>query len=253
MAAKWSTRERFKDDKDGVVLNFSGWKEEVIMMTRKFGLYLVAAATAILTFAVADDANAWGRRNGSCGSNGGYSSNGGSFGSFGGRGWRRRGGSWGSNGGNGSYGSNGGHYVSNGSCGSHGGYSSHSSSHHEGEVIYEESEGSVEHEARYHERSESTFDSRDTTRPMPAPVVVPEGEEETTRESREADRQADEGQTEQGQAEQARQEQQGQPAQDQPETQSAPEQPSTDSSLEPPTEPGQGIQEGQQNPGNPQP
>jgi hypothetical protein len=143
-------------------------------MSRKLGLYCIAAATALMTFAVVDDAQARGRRNGgSCGSNGGYNSYGsnGSNGSFGGR-FRRGRGSWGSNGSFGSYGSNGGY---NNGCGSHGGYN-HG---HNGEVIYEVHEGEeskpVEHEAQYHERSETTYESRDahhdqdSSRPMPSP------------------------------------------------------------------------------------
>lgn len=83
-------------------------------MSRKIGLYLVATAIALLTFATADEAQAWGRRGGgSCGSWGGYNSDNdnGSHGSFGGRFFRRHG-SFGSRGGRGSHGNH----------GSHGGY-----------------------------------------------------------------------------------------------------------------------------------
>jgi len=143
-------------------------------MSRNFGWYCIAAATALMTFAVTD-AQAFGRRNGgSCGSNGGYNSYGsnGSNGSFGGRFHRGRG-SWGSNGSHGSNGSNGGY---NNGCGSHGGYYNGRG----GEVIYGEVQNGeskpVEHEAQYHERSDSTFESRegqrtpDADKPMPAPA-----------------------------------------------------------------------------------
>jgi hypothetical protein len=149
-------------------------------MTRKMGWFFVAAATAILTFAIADDAQAWGRRGGSNGSNGSWGSNGGSWGSNGGSWGGRRGrrnGSWGSNGSWGGNGSHGGY--SNGSCGSHGG----NGGYREGEVIYgeeesapeapREDEGASEHEANYRGermrdeqvRSETTFESdRQATR-----------------------------------------------------------------------------------------
>src|SRR5262245_11813304 len=149
-------------------------------MSRKLGLYCVAAATALMTFAVADEAQAWGRRGGgSSGSDGGYSSHGGngSFGSFGGRGRRRGRGSWGSNGSFGSYGSNGGY-----NNGSHGGHNNGCGNQDErnngcdsgcdagcdsctggGELVYgevhENGEPSpVEHEAQYHERSDTMHD-----------------------------------------------------------------------------------------------
>jgi hypothetical protein len=180
MAAKWSTHERFKD---GVVLVC--FVMEAFIMTRKLGLYLVAAAVGLLTFATADDAQAFGRRNGgSCGSNGGYSSNGGSWGgnggSFGGRFRRHRNGSNGSHGSNGGYnngcGSNGGYSNGCGSnggynngCGSHGGYSN--GYHHDGDVHYGD-DVRVEHEANYGDRSERTYDDRRDIRGMRAPAVA---------------------------------------------------------------------------------
>jgi hypothetical protein len=180
-------------------------------MTRKLGLLCVATATALLTFAMADDAQAFGRRgNGSCGSNGGYSSNGGSWGSNGGSwgGRRHRNGSFGSfgsNGGswggrrNGSCGSHGGHYEdADTGCGSHGGSYSGNGYHHEGEVVYgDEDRGyretrearrdsyRVEHEAEYREgRAEARIGSddrsieanRDEAREADRSVPPPEGE-----------------------------------------------------------------------------
>jgi hypothetical protein len=208
-------------------LLISQFEEGGSIMSRRIGLYCVAVATALLTFATADDAQARGRRNGSCGSNGGYGSNG-SFGSNGGSfgGFFRRNGSHGSNGG---YGSRGG----NGSCGSHGGYHN---GHRNGDVHYGEApeapdeagvrierRGEVrvgdrgvreEREARYRgERAEGTFDTR--RQPMPAPQDRPrieaEAEDRPADEGREAAREpADQSQAEQDQAEQA------QPGQEQP-------------------------------------
>ena len=164
-------------------------------MTRRIGLFLVAAATAALTFATSGDAEARGRRNGSFGSNGSHGSYGsygsnGSFGSFGGR-FSRRGN--GSNGSYGSYGSNGGY----GSCGSHGG--AYDGNHEE--AAPEESNEGEKHEAGY--RGERTLD---TNQPTPAREdqqrVESQGQDRAASENRDANRdsagqpQADQNRTE---------------------------------------------------------
>jgi hypothetical protein len=88
---------------------------EELMMTKKIALLLTVGAALGLSLASADEAQAFGRRNGSHGS---WGSNGSSGGSFGGLFSRR---SHGSCGGSYSDCNNGCCGESNGSCGSHGG------------------------------------------------------------------------------------------------------------------------------------
>jgi hypothetical protein len=85
---------------------------EEMMMTKKIALFLAVGAALGLSLVSADEAQAFGRRNGSHGSAGSYGSNGsfGSGGSFGGLFSRRNRGSYDDC-----------HVESNGSCGSHGG------------------------------------------------------------------------------------------------------------------------------------